>query len=716
MIRSPGLAARLGVGFGLILLTIFVMVALGFVLESRGRRLEEQLVVEIAPRSEAAHELQRAHFLQVLAFNAYLGKGEARYRNELAEASETFRTSLKHLRQHSRTAREAHLAEEIGGLYESFQAGLDEAMARVEAGSSLEERVTMLGGLYDLRNRLGSLLVETVHEADRQAGFLFGELRENHASAARATLGLGLLALSIGILAASWVIRPVRRQTGALLVATRALAAGDHGPARELARHDSRSRNDELGELARAFATMSERLESRERYLSAQDRLSRALAASHEVDRLAADALAAIAETVGCESGAVYLFDRDRTRLTRVAGYAAEGAAPELLPGEGLPGQAIAAGSPVVVRELPADVPFRLRLGLDDLPARTVAALPIGEGEALGAMVLAAVRDLPEEAFSFAEGACHQLAPSLENALAAREVARLAEALRAANAELEDRNAELQAQAEEIQAQNEELQAQGEEIAAQNEELQRQQQELLEADQAKDEFLAVASHEFKSPIAALKSFCQLLIRKVRARPEYADLLPMLERVDAQADKVVVRVNRLLDVSRAKMGTLTPAPERFDLVALCRSLVTQAQIRTDKHKLVLDTSVDRLVGRWDRLYLEQVIGNLLDNGIRYSPGGGEVRVEIREVNGEAHVAIHDQGIGMSDETKARLFQPYFRGEAARRVAADGMGIGLYVSREIVSLHGGRVTAESRPGEGSTFRIALPLVPPGAISAA
>jgi signal transduction histidine kinase len=716
MMRAPGLATRLGTGFGLILLLIALMVTLGFVLEGRGNRLEERLVGEIAVRGEAAHRLQRAHFLQVMAFNAFLAKGDVRYRNELVEAAELARQSLEVLRRHSLSAREAHLAEEIGELYESFQRGLDEAVARVNAGAPVEERLAMLGGLFDLRDRLGALLVETVHETDRQAAILFGELRENHGAATRASLGLGLVALAVGLLAASWVIRPVRRQTTELLAATRALAGGDHGPARELARGDVARKRDELGELARAFAAMSERLESREQHLAAQARLSRALASSHEVGRLASDALAAIAGTVGCESGAIYLFDRERDRLCRVAGFAAEGAAEELLPGEGLPGQAIASGKPVFVRDLPADGPYRLRVGLEDLPARTVAALPIGEGEVLGALVLAGVRDLPEEAFSFAAGACQQLAVSLENALGSREVARLAEALRAVNAVLEDRNAELQAQAEEIQAQNEELQAQSEKIAAQNEELQRQQQELLLADQAKDEFLAVASHEFKSPIAALKSFCQLLIRRVRGRPEYAEFLPMLERIDAQADKVVVRVNRLLDVSRAKMGTLTPAPERFDLVALCRALVGQAQLRADKHRLVLDTSVERLVGRWDRLYLEQVIGNLLDNGIRYSPGGGEIRVEIREVDGEAHLAVLDHGIGMSEETKARLFQPYFRGEAARRVAADGMGIGLYVSREIVALHGGRIEAESRPGEGSTFRIVLPLVPPSAVSAA
>lgn len=129
--------------------------------------------------------------------------------------------------------------------------------------------------------------------------------------------------------------------------------------------------------------------------------------------------------------------------------------------------------------------------------------------------------------------------------------------------------------------------------------------------------------------------------------------------------------------------------------------------SERHSVVADLRGEGIIGHWDRGYLEQVLDNLLDNAIRYSPDGGEVKVLVRAEDGVVRVTVADQGMGMPPETIANLFKRYYRSEGARRVEAGGMGIGSYIAREMVALHGGRILVESEEGRGSSFTVELPL---------
>ena len=234
----------------------------------------------------------------------------------------------------------------------------------------------------------------------------------------------------------------------------------------------------------------------------------------------------------------------------------------------------------------------------------------------------------------------------------------------------------------------------------------RQFDQLKEIDRQKDEFLSQASHELKSPLTSLKGFAQLLQRQINSSPGHEAYQKSLVTIDRQVDKVVRLVDRLLDVSRAQMGRLEMRPERTDLSDLVRQQAQQTQVKTDKHRVIADVD-DGVVGEWDRGYLEQVLANLLENAVRYSPDGGQIRVSLRRGDGVARLAVADQGIGIPQETLPNLFKRYYRSDEAKRVSADGMGIGLYVTQEIVAAHGGRIWAESEPGKGSTFTVELPL---------
>jgi signal transduction histidine kinase len=123
-----------------------------------------------------------------------------------------------------------------------------------------------------------------------------------------------------------------------------------------------------------------------------------------------------------------------------------------------------------------------------------------------------------------------------------------------------------------------------------------------------------------------------------------------------------------------------------------------------HHLVLEAP-ERLVGNWDGGRVGQLLANLVSNAIKYSPAGGEVRVALDCIGGEACVRVSDQGIGMSPDQIERLFQPFTRLYRGQEI--HGLGLGLYISKAIAEAHGGRIWVESRPGQGSTFTVTLPL---------
>lgn len=250
-------------------------------------------------------------------------------------------------------------------------------------------------------------------------------------------------------------------------------------------------------------------------------------------------------------------------------------------------------------------------------------------------------------------------------------------------------------------------------LAADNARLYREAQQSVVA---RDEFLASASHDLKNPIAAIKASAQLLQRRLgragQLDPEQLHL--GLHRIDTIATRAASQVDELLDVARFQMGQpldLESAPT--DLVVLAREIVDEHQQRTDRHQIALVAQVDELVGTWDRRRLCRVLGNLLDNAIKYSPEGGPIRVQVgREIGTAAWavLAVEDHGIGIPQGDVERVFGRFQRG---RNVIGEiaGSGIGLASARQIVETHGGTLTAVSRPGEGTTFSIRLPVHEPG-----
>lgn len=246
--------------------------------------------------------------------------------------------------------------------------------------------------------------------------------------------------------------------------------------------------------------------------------------------------------------------------------------------------------------------------------------------------------------------------------------------------------------------------------------------ELKRLERLTDEILSIASHELKNPLTVIVGYSALLLR---SSPVQHDLRSRraTETIQQQSQRMRWLVERLLDLSRLDLGRLMLEKTGFDLVALLRAIAEQQQELTKKHRLHVLTEHETLTVEGDSIRLEQVFVNLINNAIKYSPNGGEVILSLRVLDAVALpeatcnvapsgpgpfalVQIRDYGIGIDQEAQKKLFTRFYRTNEAAHIAA-GQGLGLYVSAEIVRLHGGALCAQGKPGEGSTFSLILPL---------
>jgi signal transduction histidine kinase len=246
-------------------------------------------------------------------------------------------------------------------------------------------------------------------------------------------------------------------------------------------------------------------------------------------------------------------------------------------------------------------------------------------------------------------------------------------------------------------------------------ELERQQlfQEQLARAQAeaalreRDEFLALASHELKTPAATLSATAQLLYRQLDRQgslgPE--QLRRGLERLREQSQRLARLVENLLDVSRIQAGKMAIEPRMADLQKVVADVVANCQLTTTEHSIVLHAP-DVLEAVIDPMRIEQVMTNLLDNAIKYSPDGGDIEVELAQSEpGVACFSVRDHGIGIPEDRQERLFERFYRAHPERQVA--GMGLGLFITQHVVELHGGTISVASPAGGGAQFTVRLPI---------
>jgi signal transduction histidine kinase len=229
-------------------------------------------------------------------------------------------------------------------------------------------------------------------------------------------------------------------------------------------------------------------------------------------------------------------------------------------------------------------------------------------------------------------------------------------------------------------------------------------EQLARLNKAKSDFVAVVSHEFRSPLAGIQGFSELLrdaVTDVEEMREYA------ADINREAERLNRMIDELLDLERMESGKMSLRLEPVDVGEIVRRLVARAGPRAPDHRLRAEVAPGLPPVTADRDKLTQVIENLLDNALKYSPDGGEIVVGARTEGGLLCLWVRDEGLGIPADALETIFERYARVESARHETIRGTGLGLPIVRQIVELHGGSVRVESTPGLGSTFHVALPL---------
>jgi signal transduction histidine kinase len=231
-----------------------------------------------------------------------------------------------------------------------------------------------------------------------------------------------------------------------------------------------------------------------------------------------------------------------------------------------------------------------------------------------------------------------------------------------------------------------------------------QGQRLRSIQRQHNELIAIISHDLKNPMASIKGYADLLLRRSARNPDDPNRRG-LQVISEQIVRMNGLLDKLLDISRITAERLRIERRPADLARIVSRLVVDLRTSTERQELVLEGAKDEYRGAFDVERIRQAIENVVANAIAFSPRGSPIIVRLERSPREAVVSVADRGIGIPTDERDRLFEPFFR--ASNAAGQAGMGMGLFVTQQILARHDGRIWLESTEGQGSTFYIALPL---------
>ncbi|MDC4205358.1 MAG: ATP-binding protein [Candidatus Manganitrophus sp.] len=233
---------------------------------------------------------------------------------------------------------------------------------------------------------------------------------------------------------------------------------------------------------------------------------------------------------------------------------------------------------------------------------------------------------------------------------------------------------------------------------------------LEEAFRQQKRFLSDASHEIRTPVSVMKSYCEIPLRKARSAAEYKRAL---EVIFEQIKKMEILIENLLTLSRLEQKRLSTHLERIALDDLVENTVSLLAPLAERKGIPIRIVPRPSVVQGDKIQLMEVFMNIIDNAIKYNRPGGGIEITFKEEEKEIIVEVADDGIGISNEALPHIFERFYRADPSRAKEADtapgktqGAGLGLSIVKEIVENHQGRIAVQSEPGVGSTFSIHLP----------
>jgi heavy metal sensor kinase len=225
------------------------------------------------------------------------------------------------------------------------------------------------------------------------------------------------------------------------------------------------------------------------------------------------------------------------------------------------------------------------------------------------------------------------------------------------------------------------------------------------------EFTADASHELRTPLAIAQGEATLALKEARSREEYQKAL---ESISREISRTTVLINRLLFLARSD-DRMELAMTEVDLKSLVAEVASDAYVLCEPKGITLKNEVshrsewlDTFIMQGDPIRLKELLLNLLDNAVRYTPEGGAITLSLKKESGFAMISVQDTGIGIPPEHLPHIFKRFYRVDKSRSRVEGGVGLGLAISQQIAQMHGGRIEVESEVGVGSTFTVFLPLM--------
>ena len=230
-----------------------------------------------------------------------------------------------------------------------------------------------------------------------------------------------------------------------------------------------------------------------------------------------------------------------------------------------------------------------------------------------------------------------------------------------------------------------------------------------EAVREREALISIASHELKNPLAALLVYAHVLKRRIfRDKGANGRDQEAIEGIVEQDERLNAMLGELLDISRLDRDQFIIERVSLDFAELVQRVVAEMQPMFEEHTVVVTVCQKPLLVLGDRGRLAQVVHNLLTNAVKYSPAGGQIELRIEHVDDQACLSVRDEGIGIPASALPHLFQRFYRASNGAAKSINGLGIGLYVVKEILTRHDGSISVESSEGEGSTFTVCLPVL--------
>ncbi len=225
-----------------------------------------------------------------------------------------------------------------------------------------------------------------------------------------------------------------------------------------------------------------------------------------------------------------------------------------------------------------------------------------------------------------------------------------------------------------------------------------------EAEELKSTFISVISHELKTPVALIKGYVGTL-RREDANWDREIIKDSLAVIEEEADRLTGLIENLLDASRLQAGGLSINPSDANLHKIADRIAERFKTQSSVHNIVVDFPEDFPIVTGDETRLEQVLSNLVSNGIKYSPQGGEIRITGQVRPAQVIICVSDQGPGVAPEDIPHIFDRFYRSSIAKRTT-KGAGLGLYLARAVIEAHGGRIWVDPRPGNGARICFSIP----------